>query len=83
MVLTIKKENWTEEEWYDLCSICNPQNTLESIKALRKHDNKQIEKFVKKLDQWLQNNDEKGIEFIIKLRDEYKRKIKQWKRENY
>ena len=42
-------EDFTKEEWEDLCHICNPIDTMDAITVLREHDKKLISEFVNDL----------------------------------
>ena len=52
-IMNEENKDWTKEEWKDLCDICNPNDTKESIEALRKHDNRILYEYTSKLrDLW-------------------------------
>jgi hypothetical protein len=75
----------TEPEKDNININTHSKNTNEAIELFKRQIEERvrdatrkelIEEFARKLDQWLQGSDEEGIEFIIRLRDEYEERVK-------
>ena len=74
------KNEFTKEEWNDLCYICNPNNTMESINALRDHDKKIITEIIEDLKKRRDSWDYCGLIKIYTgtIIEDYNKLIKKW-----